>query len=725
MKPKPHFSQTPSLRSQRGIATILIVVLIGVALTATAMSIMHSIRSTQEKHIAVHAATNAQVGAWAGVEAFRLYLDANGVGGLADNGSYDIEIQGYGAEGDSMVAKDIKIIPNGTGHRVEATIVNIQEAAQASAAVGVVYEVIPAGGTDYQLSGPLNFNDDLKLTSNLTFDNPMTINVKGDVTVTNAHITNLEGINSTGSVTVSSNGAIDLGLIHSNGDVTLSGSDASATEIKSRGKVTLSSTASAPVISANGDISHNASSNTTSMRSRANITVGSNSGNHALIVAGGGVTINSGYGGAVTNLHSVNTIENNSSSAGLTNIYGENDLNCLSSWDNFTTISINGDFGSDCSSPRTPTVEQTINQPAGITVNVMSPVPAFAMPSLAVDVYPYREEANYAVSYDGENIKVEVSNVEGLANGTYYVGDGYKICTAVGNNGVCSGSTGKHVCLGHAAHESCFSYLRKDFTVADDTDGTINYTNLPSGAHPSKGTFEIAGGGIAPGIWWIDGNVVFSNGYNNGTVLVTGNIATSNHYRGAAVNYGGEPIVYSGQARGVRTTPYQEVCEAIATGMQAEMSHLVNAYKSRFRDQFPSNLCDKDEETYTPHRLGNIALAAGGVRPEALGGDGEAYTGGDISIKANSNVFGMVLAGNYLVLRNNVAIMGFVSASVQGAPRSGSLKNLTDGDIKIYTDSATEWYSPNEVPWMGADPCTVGCGGGGSAGAKVLWSRYL
>src|SRR5690554_1882727 len=201
MKRQLSLSQTPSPHSQRGIATILIVVLIGVALTATAMGIMHSMRSTQEKHVAVHAATNAQVGAWAGVEAFRLYLDANGVGGLADNGSYDIEIQGYGTADDSMVAKDIKIIPAGTGHRVEATIVNVQKAAQASAAVGVVYEVMPAGGTDYQLPAVMNFNDDLKLTSNLTFDNPITLNVKGDVTVTNAHITNLKGINATGSVT--------------------------------------------------------------------------------------------------------------------------------------------------------------------------------------------------------------------------------------------------------------------------------------------------------------------------------------------------------------------------------------------------------------------------------------------------------------------------------------------------------------------------------------------
>src|SRR5690606_5666482 len=138
------------------------------------------------------------------------------------------------------------------GHRVGATIVNVQDAAHASASVGVMYEITPTGGTDYQLPSVLNFNDDLKLTSQLTFDNPMTVNVKGNVEVTDAHITNLKGINATGSVTVSANGAVDLGLIHSNGNVTLGGTSATATEIKSQGNVTLTGSAGAPLISANG-----------------------------------------------------------------------------------------------------------------------------------------------------------------------------------------------------------------------------------------------------------------------------------------------------------------------------------------------------------------------------------------------------------------------------------------------------------------------------------------
>lgn len=727
MKPQPAFSQTSGPSSQRGIATVLIVVLIGVALTATAMTIMHSMRSTQEKQVAVHAATNAQNGVWAAVEAFRLFLEAQGVGDLVNGQSYDITLEGYG----SMIAKDVYVEPIGTGHRVTANVVHTEEAARASAAVGVIYEITPGTPHNYHLSAPLNFNDDLKLTSNMTFDTPMEINVKGNVEITNAHITNLRGLNATGSVTVTSNGAVDLGVIHANGDVTLGGTSPAATEVKSQGKVTLRDTASVPRISANGDVLHNASSNTTSLRSRADVTIGSNSGNHSLIIAGGGVTINSPYSGTITELWSVKTITNNSTGAHITNIFGQGNLDCPGAWNKFTNISINGTFTPGCTSPLSPAAGQTVNRPAGVTVNVMNPVPAFNMPTLAVDVYPYREEANYILSYEAGKIKIVVKNIHGVADGIYYLGNGRGICASVDASGNCVGAITKYMCLGYSENESCITYTSKSFTIAENTDGTINYQALPAGAHPSKGTFIIAGGGIAPGIWWIDGNLVLSNGYNNGTLLVTGNIATSNHYRGAAVNYGGEPIVYTNTIRNPaqRTTPYQEVCKAIATGMQAEMSHLVNTYKTRFQNQYPTNLCDKTPgvETYTPHTLGNIALAAGGFRPESLGGDGTTFSGGDISIKSNSNVFGIVLAGGYLVVRNNVAIMGYVSASVQGAHRgASSVKNLSDGDVKIYTDSATEWYSPNEVPWMGENPCLVGCGSGGTgATAKLLWSKYL
>ncbi|MBC6905972.1 hypothetical protein DWB84_10935 [Saccharophagus sp. K07] len=730
MKRQLFFSKTSRPSSQRGIATILIVVLIGVALTATAIGMMHSIRSTQEKHIAVHAVTNAQTGAWAGVEAFRRYLDSKGVEGLTA-GVYPIELTGYG----TMQAKVQSVNPTGTGgYRIEATIVNVQDAAHASAAVGVIYEVTPSYG-EYELSGPLNFNDDLELTSRLVLDKPLTINVKGDVKIANANISNLQGINATGSVTVVSNNAVQLGTIHANGDVKLSGTDATATEIKAQGKVTLQNTAKAPLISANGDVFHNASTNTMSMRSRSDITV-DNSGNHDFVSAGGGVTINSTYKGTITDLWSVRTIINKSKNATLVTASGEATFDCENKeWNGFTKIAVNGTIDSACTKLLPPLEPgQTVIQNAGVKVDVMNPVSSFTMPTLAVDVYPFRAEANYVVSYVEGKIKVRVSNINGLEDGIYYVANGHKICRELKSNGDCNDDTptDKYVCLGQSPSEACLTYSFKSFTVAENASASISYQDLTTGTHPSKGYFEVQGAGIAPGIWWFDGSLIFSNGYNNGTILATGNIATSNHYRGAAVNYGAEPVIYSDSVRDEtkRTTPYEEICEVIGTGLNNnEMGHHLATYKNRFKDQFPTNLCNKTDGVYIPHKLGNIALAAGGVRPSdnELGGDDITYSGGDIYIKNNSNIFGIVLAGGYLSVRNNVAITGYVSASVQGPARTdGAVKNITDGDIKIYTDSETEWYSPKTVPWMGADPCQVGCGTPlPGSGAKLLWSRYL
>ena len=42
---------------QRGVATVLIALFIGIAITAMSLSILHSIRSTQERQVGSHAQT--------------------------------------------------------------------------------------------------------------------------------------------------------------------------------------------------------------------------------------------------------------------------------------------------------------------------------------------------------------------------------------------------------------------------------------------------------------------------------------------------------------------------------------------------------------------------------------------------------------------------------------------------------------------------------------------
>ena len=59
---------------QQGVATILIVLLVGIALTATTLGVVHTVQSTQNKQVSAHAVTNAQGAAWMLTEATRNYL---------------------------------------------------------------------------------------------------------------------------------------------------------------------------------------------------------------------------------------------------------------------------------------------------------------------------------------------------------------------------------------------------------------------------------------------------------------------------------------------------------------------------------------------------------------------------------------------------------------------------------------------------------------------------
>lgn len=73
MRPRA-LSQRPTRRSQKGIATILIVLFTGTALTAATLGTMYRIRGAQEQSVALHAQTQAQIRAWTGAELLRTYL---------------------------------------------------------------------------------------------------------------------------------------------------------------------------------------------------------------------------------------------------------------------------------------------------------------------------------------------------------------------------------------------------------------------------------------------------------------------------------------------------------------------------------------------------------------------------------------------------------------------------------------------------------------------------
>lgn len=59
---------------ETGMATILVMTLVGLAVTATTLGTIYTIRSTQDSHLAIHANIGSESLAWAGVELTRQYL---------------------------------------------------------------------------------------------------------------------------------------------------------------------------------------------------------------------------------------------------------------------------------------------------------------------------------------------------------------------------------------------------------------------------------------------------------------------------------------------------------------------------------------------------------------------------------------------------------------------------------------------------------------------------
>lgn len=66
----------PNLSSQKGIATILTVMLVGIVLVVTILGTSYYIRAKQQAGVTNHAVTNAQSGAWIGVELLRKYFES-------------------------------------------------------------------------------------------------------------------------------------------------------------------------------------------------------------------------------------------------------------------------------------------------------------------------------------------------------------------------------------------------------------------------------------------------------------------------------------------------------------------------------------------------------------------------------------------------------------------------------------------------------------------------
>ena len=303
---------------QRGLATILIALFIGLAVTATALSILHAINSTQDRQLGSHAQTHAQAAAWTGAEALRAHFS-----GLTSKAEIDAFVASYGTspsksvritgvtEGDDTLGTDLSGGPNcaddfdcltasvassvennitdaGGAEVYDSTAVTmiltaIDASAQSSSSLEVVYLVKPGGNTTPKrksdFGGAPAFEKGLTLNGGLEFTGTIikNLNVNGAFVATGSLAGDLGKVGITGDVAFSS--TLVAEEIWSNGNIYLTGSAGTtvkATGYKGLGKGNvwyMADAASAIDIFAHGNIRTTNSTDIRNMYARGSVEI--------------------------------------------------------------------------------------------------------------------------------------------------------------------------------------------------------------------------------------------------------------------------------------------------------------------------------------------------------------------------------------------------------------------------------------------------------------------
>jgi hypothetical protein len=651
-------------RRQKGMATIITVLMAGLAITVSTLGILYSVRSANDRQMAVHATTHSESGAWAAAEVIRKYLEGraalkDGLTTLPATLSFALGTNAITASWLSVTAVDA------TSYRVTTNIRSENAAERSTTVFQSVYTVTTGGGGSApttQLGSPLTIHNDLNLTGGIAFkgDNPRLV-VEGSATLNNASITGLKTIKATKDILIGSGISVDE--VFANGTLTLTGS-ANTLNGSALGNVTISSGGTQGVINTNSDLNISNGSVATG-NALGNIT-DSSGGSQGTLTAGKDIAISNG---SVTESNAVGYVTITSWPT-TTRVNSQATVTCPSQyWGNYASIKAKATIGCPTSN---------VVAPAVVTINLMKPLVPFTVPKDHVDAYELKDSANYILEYVNGRMSVTVANVNGIANGTYYLGNygwsgnrGWNdfLCSAVDTNRNCTlpatpDATLRTICQGQSTSNTCFSY------------------------DAASSTWTVSGKNLAPGVFWFNGNVNLSNGTYYNTFLATGNIATSGSHKTYSENYVG----------------YAAICQN---------QFPINATPD-FQGLYPTQLCDISKSAMKSNAIGNIAYLAGGY----VGGN---FSGGQITLGASTEVFGSVIAGDLLLTGGSSTVHGYVTAAGQGS----STNNTWGGSTTIDLTNLPPGYDPSTIPDTSNGSGQGSGSGSGTPLAILKWARYL
>lgn len=630
----------------------MIAILFGMAFTATVLGTAAYIHSTQSLSVASHAQVQAQLKAWTGVEVVREYLaslqsqsSANlpALAVLVNSAPQPLTFTGVTGFTATLTAVNSTTAPTQFTAQITGTTAS-NTTAQAYSTVQAVYAVTTTSGANQV--PVLNFNRNLELGGSVnvistTGNTQYAINVLGDVTTGGNSITGVAVINSTGTINIGSGSAFTT--LNSNCDVVLTGSVHAVTVNAQRnfcatGGAYVSGTAlangsasSAASYTANGTISARASPSGSASCTASGTSANGTAAATCPAPSVTGVDLSAGGAGAAV----VNSDGNVSVAGTVTTLHDAGHLVMAAG------AHVNGgDYGISPPTLGSGAVNLASYVPND-TVNITAASPV-SLSSAQFNAYDVKVYANYVFTVNTSGyMQVAISNVNGITNGTYYIGNYDSSHLNYYCSTITSGSTTSSVtcatpavsssgplCWGNSAYNSCISY--------------------------SSGSWTVGGGkSMPPGIAWFQGNLTVSSGIYYNTFIATGNITTSGSDTVYAPNYAG----YSGTVGGVSYAPY---------GMCGTNTYFYTNYPTP--QQYPTQFCNTTTQTFTStasNGLGNYVFLAGSWTGSTYPGQA-GYIGGNVSVGASSYAYGDIKAGNEFQSGGSATVAGGVTALAEG-----------------------------------------------------------
>lgn len=756
--------------AQQGFATVLIVLLVGLAVAVSALGTAYYINMSQKSLVASHALTNAQSGAWTGVEIFRKYLEVLGEDGISSLNRKDLELELNVKDGRKLKVNSITSMEKGTNpkqYHVTANIQNISDKSEASSTIKAVYYVVLGSTTTSgENDKTINSNSAFDIYTNTTLTggnldiltdstDSATVNIYGNLTASTS--LNIDTLNVAGDVTLSG-GSKNVRKIYANNKVLITGTGSELVSLISADSIETTGGGNFGELYADNSIVAAYKTLTSAYSKNGDITL---SGGTAEFASSGGKIIlkNGSIGTATakndielngitrvgilktlaninTSGNALNTLEQASANKNISmnNINGLNseriisagNLKCGTGWvvPYLEAKSING----GCSSfgKKNPIITNPVSESEIIIKGKQKQITVPPAPKiLATD---YESLANFIFEKETINNivykKVTIQNLEKVngvdISGQYYLMSGNYIQNPTTNKYVSDSSY-----LGTGYLCPVANYNKSAWGSGSCSGGIQNLSRI----YPGWSDIRIS---ISwDGAWLLNNNNeaavleningVYHSLQSNlnfpamapSVMLFKGNLKFSQGiYIGTFLATGN---IETANSSSVIYSPYyagaQYVCDVYETAKE-QAGGVADTTKGKYR--MPINLCtNKTTLNTTNSFLGNIALLAGSKDRNGN------YIGGEITTK-QAPIYGNVIAGSNLILGNGSTtyIRGGVSVlNLSGKVKETTMSGTVQIDLTKKKDSENDSFQPGNPGYPGISQA--------STTAKIKWARYI